>query len=120
MGSMPIASAAWSTAQAAAWAGGPSATITFGGYLTSVTPPGEPPARVRLFDDEGDTAGFPLAVDALDGALDLANPRAGARLLVVVSDGELAVEEKRRAEAHRSAATGGLRAALARPAQLPR
>src|SRR5205823_6555532 len=49
---------------------------------------------VRLFEQEGDTAGFPLAVDALDGALDLANPRAGARLLVVVSDGEFTDAEK--------------------------
>ncbi|WP_432833032.1 VWA domain-containing protein [Dactylosporangium sp. CA-092794] len=90
----PIASAAWITAQATAWAGGTSATITFGQYVTPVTQPGQPPAQVRLFDEEGDTAGFPLAVDALDGALDLANPRAGARLLVVVSDGEFTGEEK--------------------------
>ncbi|MEV6487243.1 hypothetical protein AB0M20_01200 [Actinoplanes sp. NPDC051633] len=84
----PIASAAWITAQATAWAGGTSATITFGAYVTAITRPGQPPAQVRLFDRENNTAGFPLAVDALDGALDLANPRAGARLLVVVSDGE--------------------------------
>jgi hypothetical protein len=90
----PIASAAWITAQATAWAGGTSATITFGAYVTPVTHPGQPPAQVRLFDQENDTAGFPLAVDALDGALDLANPRAGARLLVVVSDGEFTTVEK--------------------------
>lgn len=90
----PIASAAWITAQATAWAGGTSATITFGAYVTPVTQPGQPPAQVRLFDQENDTAGFPLAVDALDGALGLANPRAGARLLVVVSDGEFTDAEK--------------------------
>jgi hypothetical protein len=90
----PIASAAWITAQATAWAGGTSATITFGQYVTPTTKPGHPPAQVRLFDQEGDTAGFPLAVDALDAALDLADPRAGARLLVVVSDGELTNVER--------------------------
>jgi hypothetical protein len=90
----PIASAAWITAQATAWAGGTSATVTFGEYVTPVTQPGQPPAQVRLFTEEDDTAGFPLAVDALDGALDLANPRAGARLLVVVSDGVFTGEER--------------------------
>ncbi|MEG3636747.1 hypothetical protein [Micromonospora palythoicola] len=89
----PIASAAWITAQATAWAGGTSATVTFGQYVTAVTHPGQPPAKVRLFAREGHTQGFPLAVDALDAALGLSDPRAGARLLVVVSDGEFTSSE---------------------------
>ncbi|MGA8113917.1 MAG: VWA domain-containing protein [Actinocatenispora sp.] len=89
----PIASAAWISAQATAWAHGTSATITFGHYVTPVVKPGQPPTHVRLFDIENDTAGFPLAVDALDAALDLTNPRAGARLLVVVSDGVFRTNE---------------------------
>ncbi|ROO52822.1 hypothetical protein EDC02_7766 [Micromonospora sp. Llam0] len=89
----PIASAAWITAQATAWAGGTSATVTFGQYVTAVTRPGQPPDRVRLFGKEGNTQGFPLAVDALDAALGLADPRGGARLLVVVSDGEFTSAE---------------------------
>ncbi|GAA4595844.1 hypothetical protein BJY16_001811 [Actinoplanes octamycinicus] len=89
----PIASAAWITAQAATWAGGTSATVTFGRFVTAITAPGQAPAQVRLFGQENDTAGFPLAVDALDAALGLADPRAGARLLVVVSDGEFTATE---------------------------
>ncbi|GAB3147097.1 hypothetical protein GCM10027290_29850 [Micromonospora sonneratiae] len=89
----PIASATWITAQATAWAGGTSATVTFGQYVTAVTRPGQPPEKVRLFDKEGNTQGFPLAVDALDAALSLADPRGGARLLVVVSDGEFTATE---------------------------
>ncbi|MFY1700213.1 hypothetical protein ACN28G_00365 [Micromonospora sp. WMMA1923] len=91
----PIASAAWITAQATAWASGTSATITFGRYVTPVTRPRQPPDQVRLFPREEDTQGFPLAVDALDAALDLADPRGGARLLVVVSDGKLTPAETR-------------------------
>ncbi|GGL92953.1 hypothetical protein [Micromonospora yangpuensis] len=91
----PIASAAWITAQATAWAGGTSATVTFGRYVTPVTRPGQPPDQVRLFPREGHTQGFPLAVDALDAVLDLADPRGGARLLVVVSDGKLTRTETR-------------------------
>ncbi|MGC4808737.1 VWA domain-containing protein [Micromonospora sp. DT233] len=89
----PIASAAWITAQATAWAGGTSATVTFGRYVTAVTRPGQPPEKVRLFAKEEDTQGFPLAVDSLDAALDLADPRGGARLLVIVSDGEFTATE---------------------------
>ncbi|BCL14690.1 hypothetical protein GCM10017556_24290 [Micromonospora sagamiensis] len=89
----PIASAAWITAQATAWAGGTSATVTFGQYVTAVTRPGQPPEKVRLFGRENNTQGFPLAVDALDAALSLADPRGGARLLVVVSDGEFTPAE---------------------------
>ncbi|WP_406106274.1 hypothetical protein [Micromonospora globbae] len=89
----PIASAAWITAQATAWAGGTSATVTFGQYVTAVTRPGQPPDKVRLFAKENNTQGFPLAVDALDAALGLADPRGGARLLVVVSDGEFTSAE---------------------------
>ena len=90
----PIASVAWITAQATAWAGGTSATVTFGTHVTAIVKPGQRPAQVRLFDIEDDTVGFPLAVDALDAALDLADPRAGARLLVVVSDGEFTDTER--------------------------
>ncbi|MEV0396723.1 hypothetical protein [Polymorphospora rubra] len=89
----PIASAAWITAQATAWAGGTSATVTFGQYVTAVTRPGQPPDNVRLLAEEGNTQGFPLAIDALDAALDLADPRTGARLLVIVSDGEFTPNE---------------------------
>jgi hypothetical protein len=90
----PVASAAWITAQATAWAGGASATITFGARLTPVTRPGQPPAHVQLFDDEPDTQGFPTAIDALDHTLALTDPRAGARLLVIASDGQLLDTER--------------------------
>jgi hypothetical protein len=90
----PVAAAAWITAQATAWAGGTSATVTFGARLTPVTRPGQPPQQVQLFDDEPDTQGFPAAIDALDHALGLTDPNAGARVLVIVADGQLLDTER--------------------------
>ncbi|GGJ89899.1 hypothetical protein GCM10010123_19640 [Pilimelia anulata] len=84
----PLQSVAWITAQATRWAQGRSATVTFGENVTAITRPGQPPGEVRELGLEGNTVGFTKTVDALDGALDLGDPRAGARLLVVVSDGE--------------------------------
>ena len=84
---------AWSTVMA--WI----AKIDGCRYVTPVTRPGQPPEQVRLFDLEGATQGFPLAVDALDAAVHLSDLRAGARLLVVVSDGEFTDEERRDGQA---------------------
>ncbi|MCI0685789.1 MAG: hypothetical protein L0Y54_00925 [Sporichthyaceae bacterium] len=84
-----VASAAWICAQAVAWAGGQTATVTFGERVTGITRPGQPPGTVRTFPPERATNGFPTAVDALDHALDLSNPGHPSRLLVIASDGEL-------------------------------
>ncbi|GGK36746.1 hypothetical protein GCM10010124_31730 [Pilimelia terevasa] len=89
----PCESAAWITAQAASWAGAHTATVTFGRDVTPIAYPGQPPGHVRQLGLESHTRGFCTTVDALDGALHLSDPRGGARLLVVVSDGELLVGE---------------------------
>ncbi|GGK31440.1 hypothetical protein GCM10010124_25260 [Pilimelia terevasa] len=94
----PCESAAWITAQAAAWAGAHTATITFGRDVTPITYPGQPPGHVRQLGLESHTRGFCTTVDALDGALHLSDPRGGARLLVIVSDGELLLAERLRGQ----------------------
>lgn len=86
----PVASAAWILAHATRYAGpdNASATVAFGEQVTAITRPGRPPAAVPRFRATCTTERFCEAVDALEGVLGLTSPGA-ARLLVVVSDGEL-------------------------------
>jgi hypothetical protein len=92
----PVASAAWILARAASHVpGAASATVIFGSRVRPVTYPGQAPAKVHEFDAADGTEQFCDAVDALDGALDLSRPGSGARLLVIVSDGQFRVGQRR-------------------------
>jgi uncharacterized protein with von Willebrand factor type A (vWA) domain len=84
----PVASAAWIVATAAARTPVPAltATVIFGSTVRPITHPGTAPAKVTTFPAIACAHDIGLAIDALDGALDLARPGA-ARLLVIVSDG---------------------------------
>lgn len=84
----PVASAAWIIAHAAELATTPAetATVTFGASVTPITHPGTAPRRVTTFDCPDYQHVIDDAVNALDGALDLARPGA-TRLLVIISDG---------------------------------
>jgi hypothetical protein len=84
----PVASAAWILAHAAHHAQVPAttATVIFGNYVRPITQPGIAPTDVTEFVASDNAENIPRAIDALDGALDLARPGA-ARLLVIVSDG---------------------------------
>ncbi|GAA1624047.1 hypothetical protein GCM10009733_020870 [Nonomuraea maheshkhaliensis] len=82
-----MASASWVIAHAAAQIQGRSACAAWGSAVTAVTWPGRPPEQVpQLIANEG-TEVLAQAIDALDGALNLATGR-GARLLVIASDGD--------------------------------
>jgi hypothetical protein len=74
----PVASAAWILAHATAHSCIPAttATVTFGAHVHAITHPGRLPARVSEFDARDDDERVDIAIDALDGALDLARPRA--------------------------------------------
>ncbi len=84
----PVASTAWILAHAAHHARVPvtTATVIFGRHVRVITRPGAVPSAVTEFDTADDREAADVAIDALDGALDLSRPGA-ARLLVIVSDG---------------------------------
>jgi VWA domain containing CoxE-like protein len=104
----PVASAAWILARAAGHL--PSAltaSVLFGKGVYALTRPGEKPAQVTDFAATASTESASRAIDALDGALDLASPGT-ARLLVIVSDtmfvapGEPAGAQQRITRLHRA------------------
>jgi hypothetical protein len=95
----PLASTAWILAQAAGWSQATAATVCFANHVTAVTYPGRVPVQVREFTIAGGSKGFPMAVDALDGALSLSQAGLGARLLVVVSDGHYPPDHRAQGEA---------------------
>jgi hypothetical protein len=92
-----VASAAWVFARAVSASDGTTATVVYGERATMVTGlvgPHRVPSMVREFEARDGTERFCDAVDALDGALRLSDPSAGARLLVVFSDGMYEPEER--------------------------
>ncbi|MEV5832835.1 VWA domain-containing protein [Nocardia sp. NPDC052112] len=95
----PVASSAWIIARAAELATMPAetATVTFGASVTPITYPGTAPARVTEFSCPDYLHVIDSAVEALDGALDLAGPGA-TRLLVIISDGHYNGPNRRRAQ----------------------
>ncbi|MFJ4680488.1 VWA domain-containing protein [Kitasatospora sp. NPDC088783] len=94
-----IASFAWTIAHAAHATGGRAATVAFGSAVTPIVDPHRPPTRVTQFAPNFACHRFTEAAQALDGALGLADGD-GARVLVVVSDGQWESPER----------TGGTRA----------
>ncbi|MGE0295273.1 VWA domain-containing protein [Pseudonocardia sp.] len=96
----PVASAAWILAHSAHHAQVPAttATVIFGAHVRAVTAPGTTPLEVTEFAARDNYEAADTAIDALDGALDLARPD-GARLLVIVSDGQFRPDPRRRAQA---------------------
>ncbi|OEV09254.1 VWA domain-containing protein [Streptomyces nanshensis] len=81
-----IASTSWVFAHAAREVEGVAATCAFGSAVTPIVSPGVPPAQVTRFSANDGNHRFTEAARALDGALTLAGG-AGARVLVIVSDG---------------------------------
>jgi VWA domain-containing protein len=95
----PVASTAWILAHAAAHTRVPATTaaVIFGRYVRAIHAPGECPAEVTEFLATDNYEHADKAIDALDGALDLARPGA-ARLLVIVSDGQYRPDPRREAQ----------------------
>jgi hypothetical protein len=71
--------------------------VIFGRYVRAIHGPGELPAEVTEFLATDNYEQADTAIDALDGALDLARPGA-ARLLVIVSDGQFRPDPRREAQ----------------------
>jgi hypothetical protein len=104
----PVASAAWILARAAGHLpSARTASVLFGKGVYTLTRPGEKPAQVTDFRATASSESACRAIDALDGALDLATPGT-ARLLVIVSDtmfvapGEPAGVQQRITRLHRA------------------
>jgi hypothetical protein len=95
----PVASTAWVLAHAAKAALVPvtTATVIFGRHVRVLTRPGQYPPMVTEFACDDGTERPDVAIEALDGALDLTRPDA-ARLLVVISDGRFRVGPRRVAQ----------------------
>ena len=104
----PVASAAWILARAAGHLpSAVTASVLFGKGVYALTRPGERPAQVTDFTATASSESACRAIDALDGALDLAGTGT-ARLLVIVSDtwfvapGEPAGAQQRITRLHRA------------------
>lgn len=82
-----MSSVCWAFSYAMRDLDGTSAAVTFGHDVTAVTAPGVVPRQVTAIEAVGMGHVFTRAFAALDGGLNLINGR-GARILVVVSDGE--------------------------------
>jgi hypothetical protein len=91
----PVASAAWILARAASHIpAATTATVLYSSRVDALTKPGRAPAKVTDFTAPYAGHKIGLAIDALDGALDLARPGT-ARLLAIVSDTHYRPDEAR-------------------------
>lgn len=93
----PMASAAWILSEAVKRVQGKVAMVYYGNAVFPTLSAGQHLDEVKVYTAEDGTEKFDNAFQALDGALDLLNG-AGARLLVVVSDGEYTTDEEKRAK----------------------
>lgn len=95
----PVASTAWILAHAAQHTrvDTTTAAVIFGRYVRAIHGPGETSTEVTEFLATDNYEQVDKAIDALDGALDLARPGA-ARLLVIVSDGQFRPDPRRDAQ----------------------
>lgn len=89
----PMASLAWVLSESVRRVQGRSAMVYFGNDVFPTLKPGQHLDRVRVFTAPDMTEKFDRAFKALDGGLNLLNG-SGARMLVVVSDGEYPENEK--------------------------
>jgi hypothetical protein len=89
----PMATTAYVMAAAANRIQGKAAMVYYGSGVFPTLRPGERPEEVRVFTAPDGTELFDEAFRALDGSLNLLHG-SGARLLVVVSDGEYTVTQR--------------------------
>lgn len=93
----PMASTAWILSEAVKRVQGKVAMVYYGNAVFPTLKPGQHLDEVKVYTAQDGTEKFDDAFRALDGALDLLNGR-GARLLVVVSDGEYTTPEQANAK----------------------
>jgi len=86
----PAAVTTWLLANATSrLPGSAAATVIFGDRTRAITRPGQPLPGVPMLPLDGTTVGLMTAIDALDHGLGLSAAGHSARLLVVISDGDL-------------------------------
>jgi hypothetical protein len=86
----PAGLAAWLLAKASAASGGSAAATTFGERARALMAPGSTPAKIPVPIKERATDHADTAIAALGQSLDLDRPDGNARLLFLITDGELA------------------------------
>lgn len=84
-----VADFAWTVSTAGIRVGARTAAVTFGNRAEMVHRPGEVPSTIRVREANGSTEMFDQAAAALDGVLHLSTPMNAAKVLFIVSDGEL-------------------------------
>lgn len=94
----PMASSAWILSEAVKRVQGKVGMVYYGNAVFPTLAPGQHLDEVKVYTAEDGTEKFDTAFQALDGALDLLSG-SGARLLVVVSDGEYTPDETKKAKA---------------------
>lgn len=92
----PMATTAWVMAEAVNRIQGECAMVYFGNDVFPVLKAGQRLKEVSVYSASDGTEKFDKAFSALDGALNLLHGN-GARLLVIVSDGEYTSDETRKA-----------------------
>ena len=93
----PMATTAWVMSEAVNRIQGECAMVYFGNDVFPVLKSGQRLKEVSIYSATDGTEKFDKAFSALDGALNLLHGN-GARLLVVVSDGQYTSDETRKAE----------------------
>lgn len=93
----PMASAAWILSEATRRVQGKTAMVYYGSGVFPTLKPGQHLTDVNVYSAPDGTEKFGEAFKAIDGALNLLHG-SGARLLVIVSDGEYTGDEQRNAK----------------------
>lgn len=93
----PMAVTAWVMSEAVRRVQGKCAMVYYGNDVFPTLKPGQHLREVNVYEANDGTEKFDLAFKALDGSMDLLRGT-GARLLVVVSDGEYTTEERKSAK----------------------
>jgi hypothetical protein len=92
----PMASAAWVLSEATRRVQGNTAMVYYGSDVFPTLKPGQHLDQVTTYSASDSTEEFGKAFQALDGLLELLNG-SGARLLVIVSDGQYRQDQRREA-----------------------
>lgn len=94
----PLATTAWVMSEAVRRVQGKCAMVYYGQDVFATLKPGQHLTDVNVYTASDATEKFDKAFKALDGELDFTNANDGARLLVIVSDGQYTSDEQKLAK----------------------